>query len=106
MPIPRIMVVIIVGRELAVTGLRGMASSDGHVAAASWQGKLKSFVQNFSVGALLFHYPTLGLPAHTIGLTLLALATALTLGSGIVYFRSYFAQQGRGAPPGPEGADA
>jgi CDP-diacylglycerol--glycerol-3-phosphate 3-phosphatidyltransferase len=84
------MVVVIVGRELAVTGLRGMASSDGHVVGASWQGKLKSFVQNFSVGALLFHYPTLGLPAHEIGLTLLGVATALTLWSGYVYFADYF----------------
>ena len=52
------MVVVIIGRELAVTGLRSIASSDGHVVGASWQGKLKSLVQNFSVGALLFHYPT------------------------------------------------
>jgi len=89
------MVVVIVGRELAVTGLRGMASSDGHVVGASWQGKLKSLVQNFSVGALLFHYPTIGLPAHQIGLTLLAAATALTLWSGYVYFADYF---GWGAP--------
>ena len=84
------MVVVIVGRELAVTGLRGMASSDGHVVGASWQGKLKSLVQNFSVGALLFHYPTIGLPAQEIGLTLLGLATALTLWSGYVYFADYF----------------
>ena len=84
------MVVVIIGRELAVTGLRGMASSDGHVVGASWQGKLKSFVQNFSVGSLLFHYQTLGLPAHDIGLTLLGAATALTLWSGYVYFSDYF----------------
>ena len=73
-----------------MTGLRGIASSDGHAVGASWQGKLKSFVQNFSVGALLFHYPTLGLPAHEIGLTLLGVATALTLWSGYVYFADYF----------------
>ena len=100
------MVVVIIGRELAVTGLRGLASAEGQVMAASGIGKIKAFCQNVAIGALLFPDPTLGLPAHTIGLTLLALATALTLGSGIVYFRSYFAQQGRGAPPGPEGADA
>jgi CDP-diacylglycerol--glycerol-3-phosphate 3-phosphatidyltransferase len=84
------MVVVIVGRELAVTGLRGMASSDGHVVGASWQGKLKSLAQNFSIGALLFHYPTIGIPAHEAGLTLLAIATALTLWSGYVYFADYF----------------
>ena len=84
------MVVVIVGRELAVTGLRSIASSDGHVVGASWRGKLKSLVQNFSVGALLFHYPTIGLPAHEIGMTLLGAATALTLWSGYVYFADYF----------------
>jgi len=84
------MVVVIVGRELAVTGLRGMASSDGHVVGASWQGKLKSLAQNFSIGALLFHYPTFGIPAHEAGLTLLTVATALTLWSGYVYFADYF----------------
>ncbi len=84
------MVVVIVGRELAVTGLRSIASSDGHVVGASWRGKLKSLVQNFSVGALLFHYPTIGLPAHEIGMTLLGAATALTLWSGYIYFADYF----------------
>jgi len=84
------MVVVIVGRELAVTSLRGIASSSGHVVGASWQGKVKSLVQNFAIGALLFHYPTFGLPAHAIGMTLLAVAAALTLWSGYVYFADYF----------------
>jgi CDP-diacylglycerol--glycerol-3-phosphate 3-phosphatidyltransferase len=88
------MVVVIVGRELAVTALRGMASADGQIMAAVPAGKVKAFVQNFAIGALLFHYPTLGLPAHEIGLSLLALATALTLVSGYSYFAAFF--RGRG----------
>jgi CDP-diacylglycerol--glycerol-3-phosphate 3-phosphatidyltransferase len=88
------MVVVIIGRELAVTGLRGIASTHGHVVAASWQGKVKAVSQNFAVGALLFHYETLGLPAHEIGLTLLAVASALTLWSGYVYFADYFTGAG------------
>jgi len=84
------MVVVIVGRELAVTGLRGIASSGGHVMAASWQGKAKALCQNFAIGALLFHYRTLGLPAHEVGLSLLGVATLLTLWSGYVYFAAYF----------------
>ena len=84
------MVVVIIGRELAVTGLRSIASADGRIMAAVPAGKIKTFVQNCAIGALLFHYPTLGLPAHEIGLTLLGLATALTLVSGYVYFASYF----------------
>jgi CDP-diacylglycerol--glycerol-3-phosphate 3-phosphatidyltransferase len=84
------MVVVIVGRELAVTGLRGIASSHGHVVAATWPGKIKTLAQNCATVALLFHFETFGLPAHEIGMTLLALATALTLWSGYTYFSDYF----------------
>jgi CDP-diacylglycerol--glycerol-3-phosphate 3-phosphatidyltransferase len=84
------MVVVIVGRELAVTGLRGIASAGGQVMAASWLGKTKALSQNIAIGALIFHYPTAGLPAHAIGMVFLAVATALTLWSGYVYFANYF----------------
>jgi CDP-diacylglycerol--glycerol-3-phosphate 3-phosphatidyltransferase len=84
------MVVVIVGRELAVTGLRGIASAGGQIMAAAPAGKLKAFVQNLSIAGLLFHYTTFGLPAHDIGLGLLGVATVLTLYSGYVYFASYF----------------
>lgn len=85
-----VMVVVIIGRELAVTGLRGMAGSQGLTVAAEGPGKLKAIAQSVAVSALLFHYETLGLPAHEIGMTLLAVATALTLWSGYLYFRDYF----------------
>jgi len=94
------MVVVIVGRELAVTGLRGIASSQGQTMGAQSAGKLKTVVQSSAIGALLFHYETIGLPAHEVGMTLLALATALTLWSGYLYFAEYFGWQGRG----PNGA--
>ena len=84
------MVVVIVGRELAVTGLRGIASTHGHIVSATWPGKVKAVAQSVATGALLFHYETFGLPAHEIGMTLLAVATALTLWSGYLYFQDYF----------------
>jgi len=84
------MVVVIVGRELAVTGLRGIASTHGHIVAATWPGKVKAIAQSVATAALLFHYETFGLPAHEIGMTLLAIATALTLWSGYLYFQDYF----------------
>jgi CDP-diacylglycerol--glycerol-3-phosphate 3-phosphatidyltransferase len=84
------MVVVIVGRELAVTGLRGIASTHGHVVAATFPGKIKAVSQSVATAALLFHYETFGLPAHEIGMTLLAIATALTLWSGYLYFSDYF----------------
>jgi CDP-diacylglycerol--glycerol-3-phosphate 3-phosphatidyltransferase len=92
------MIVVIIGRDLAVTGLRGFASSHGRIMAAAAAGKAKTLVQNIAIGALLFPDPTLGLPAHAIGLALLVVATGLTLWSGYGYFASYFAD---GAGRGP-----
>jgi CDP-diacylglycerol--glycerol-3-phosphate 3-phosphatidyltransferase len=100
------LVVVIIGRELAVTGLRGIASAGGQVVAATWPGKIKTLTQNVAIGALLFPDPTLGLPAHRIGLTLLGAATALTLWSGYVYFADYFGAGSRAKarkPPPEEG---
>ena len=93
------MVVVIVGRELAVTGLRGLASSQGQVMAASGYGKIKTFTQNVAIGAMIFHYQTLVFSFHDIGLALLGLATLLTLGSGYTYFAEYFRAEERGGPP-------
>lgn len=84
------MVVVIVGRELAVTGLRGVAAAGGQVVAAAGLGKLKALSQNVAIAALIFHYPTFGLPAHEIGMLFLAVATALTLTSGYIYFADFF----------------
>jgi len=84
------MVVTIVGRELAVTGLRGLASAGGQIVAASALGKIKTVTQNIAVGALLFHFETLGLDANRVGLVFLFVATALTIASGYRYFADYF----------------
>jgi len=89
------MVVVIIGRELAVTGLRGLAGVEGVVMAAAWPGKVKAVFQNIAIGALLFPTPTAGLPAHKIGMAFLIAATALTLWSGYRYFAAYFAAEQR-----------
>jgi CDP-diacylglycerol--glycerol-3-phosphate 3-phosphatidyltransferase len=89
-------VVVIIGRELAVTGLRGFASERGSVMAAEWPGKLKTTFQKVAAGCLLFPEGTLGLRNHPIGLSLLVVAAALTLWSGWGYFAAFF---GRAADP-------
>jgi CDP-diacylglycerol--glycerol-3-phosphate 3-phosphatidyltransferase len=91
-----VLVVVVIGRELAVTGLRGIASAGGQVVAAAWQGKLKTTAQNIAIGCLLFPEGTLGVANHLLGVTLLAVATALTLWSGYVYFADYFAGETHG----------
>ena len=94
--------VVIIGRELAVTGLRGIASAGGQVLAADWRGKAKALCQNVALGALLFPDPTIGLPVHAIGMGFLGLATVITLWSGYVYFAAYFAPEAGGDSGVPE----
>ena len=89
-------------QELAVTGLRGLASAGGQVLAYSSFSQAKTLTQNIAIGALLFHYETLGLDANRAGLAFLAVATAFTLASGYRYFADYFrglATAGSGGPP-------
>jgi CDP-diacylglycerol--glycerol-3-phosphate 3-phosphatidyltransferase len=95
------LVVVIIGRELAVTGLRGIASASGQIMAASAGGKIKALSQNVAIGCLLFPAGTLGIPNHVWGMSLLTVATALTLWSGYVYFSDYF----RGGAPAKAPAD-
>ncbi len=94
------LVIVIIGRELAVTGLRGIAVAGGQVMEARPGGKLKTVAQNVAIGALIFPQGTLGLPNHQIGLYLLGAAAALTLWSGWVYFADYFrAERAQGPKP-------
>jgi CDP-diacylglycerol--glycerol-3-phosphate 3-phosphatidyltransferase len=97
--------VVIIGRELAVTSLRSIASVGGQVLAATWRGKAKALSQNIAIAALLFPAGTLGIDNHALGMAFLALATVLTLWSGYVYFADYFGTPGEpAAPPGSPGA--
>jgi len=91
------LVVVIIGRELAVTGLRGLASAEGLIMPARGAGKLKAVAQSIAIGALLFPKGTLGLPNHAIGMSLLSIATVLTLWSGWIYFADYFRDESRPA---------
>ena len=94
------MVVVILSRELAVTGLRGIASAGGQIVAASKLGKWKATLQNIALGALPFHYETLGLDANALGMAFLFVATILTLTSGYAYFADYFRGLARGGGSG------
>ncbi len=90
--VPAWMVVLIVGRELAITGLRGMASSEGIVIPASKLGKSKTIYQLVAASALLIHYEYYKINFHQIGMVFLWIALFLTLWSGIDYFWKYRAQ--------------
>jgi len=88
--VPAWVVALMIGREIAVTGLRGIASSAGVVIEASRLGKSKTVAQIFCLVPLLLHYRFFGVDFHAIGAVLLYLALAITLWSGADYFAGFF----------------
>jgi CDP-diacylglycerol--glycerol-3-phosphate 3-phosphatidyltransferase len=87
---PAWMVVVIVGRELAITGLRSMAVSEGKVISADELGKKKMVFQIVAILGLLLHYEYFGINLHAVGMFFLWLAVILTLWSGFNYFRRFW----------------
>ena len=98
---PAWMVVVIIGREFAVSGLRSIASGRGIVIPASGWGKAKMVTQIAAVSLLILaekHGELL--PAGRIALWLVV---AVALISGVEYFLRFFRQIVlEGPPPGPE----
>jgi CDP-diacylglycerol--glycerol-3-phosphate 3-phosphatidyltransferase len=83
---PAWMVIVILAREFAVTGLRLVAVGEGDVIAASKLGKWKTIAQLVAVAALLLHnipFSVIGFPFADICLWL---AVILTIISGWDYF--------------------
>jgi len=72
---------VIIAREIAVTGLRAVAAEQGMVISASWLGKLKTILQVAAVFALIMADPA------PLGVDLLVYAAvAMTVISGADYF--------------------
>lgn len=84
--IPAWMVCIIIGRELAVNGLRIIVVESRADVSASRLGKYKTGFQIASIIPLLMHYSYFGIDFHAIGTIFLWVAFVLTLWSGIDYF--------------------
>lgn len=78
---------IIIGRELAVTGLRSIAAADGVVISASWLGKAKTVSQIIAIVLLFIHdfpFEPLNIP---VGKFAMGVAVFFTIWSGLDYFR-------------------
>jgi CDP-diacylglycerol--glycerol-3-phosphate 3-phosphatidyltransferase len=83
--VPAWMVVIIIGRELAVTGLRGIASGEGVILPAEELGKYKMIFQMFALHGLLIHYHYAFIDFHLAGMYFLWISLVLGVWSGIDY---------------------
>jgi len=82
-------VAVIIGREMAVTTLRGVAGSTGVVIAASWLGKKKTLAQLIATNLLILHYRCFSIDTHWLGTILIWIALVMTLWSGVDYFVRY-----------------
>ena len=84
--IPAWIVCIIIGREIAVTGLRSIIADGGRDVSASGLGKYKTGFQIAAIIPLLIHFQYLTIDFHAIGMIFLWVALILTLWSGADYF--------------------
>jgi CDP-diacylglycerol--glycerol-3-phosphate 3-phosphatidyltransferase len=88
-------VVVLIARDLAVNGLRSIASAQGLVISASDGGKIKTALQLVAIVLLLIHfrYPALGVGVlvdyHKAGWWLLLISTIMSLYSGADYMRHF-----------------
>jgi CDP-diacylglycerol--glycerol-3-phosphate 3-phosphatidyltransferase len=85
--VPAWMVVLIVGRDLAVTGLRGIAASQSVVIQASDFGKATMTAEVIAVALLILSWPEFSVP---LGKAILAVAILLSLASGAAYFHKFW----------------
>ncbi|PLX98973.1 MAG: CDP-diacylglycerol--glycerol-3-phosphate 3-phosphatidyltransferase [Desulfuromonas sp.] len=93
--VPAWMVFLILAREMVITGLRSIASSEGIVIDASDLGKYKTIFQMVAIPGLLLHYEyywffgieweIFHVNMHNMGIFYFYIAFALTLWSGGEY---------------------
>ncbi|MDT8420808.1 MAG: CDP-diacylglycerol--glycerol-3-phosphate 3-phosphatidyltransferase [Desulfuromonadales bacterium] len=98
--VPAWAVFIILAREMLVTGLRSIASSEGIVIAASPLGKYKTIFQMIAIIGLLLHYryywffglewEILNPSMHNVGIVFFYVAFLLTVWSGADYLFKFF----------------
>ena len=84
--VPAWMVIVIISREFAVTGLRLVAAGEGVVLAASQLGKIKTTAQIIAIAAFLLHnipFEALHFPLAQIAIWV---AVFFTILSGVDYF--------------------
>jgi CDP-diacylglycerol--glycerol-3-phosphate 3-phosphatidyltransferase len=95
--VPAWIVIVMIARDLAVNGLRTVASAEGLVIAASDGGKVKTALQLVALMFLLVHfrYPVLGMDVsidyHVAGMGVLYVSLLMSVVSGGDYIRKFFA---------------
>ncbi|HKN13417.1 MAG TPA: CDP-diacylglycerol--glycerol-3-phosphate 3-phosphatidyltransferase [Candidatus Binatus sp.] len=84
--VPAWMVVVLVSREIMVTGLRAVAAAEGLIVGAEELGKYKMSLQAIAIHGLLIHYTHLHIDFFAAGMFILWLAMGVSLWSGVDYY--------------------
>lgn len=96
-------VLVIVGRELAVTGLRAVAAHVGTIVPASRLAKWKTVSQYVAITMLIIEKGVGSAPFHAVATAALWLAVGLTVVSAADYFYRFFRKADyRAIVPGEE----
>ncbi len=82
--------IIIICRDLIITGLRAIAVEEGMVIAADAFGKWKTVMQMVALVPIMLHYSWFGFNPDPLGQFLLYIALALTVFSGGNYLYTFY----------------
>ena len=88
--VPAWIAFVIIGREIAVTGLRAILSERGVVMGAEELGKFKTGFQIAAIIPLLLHYSYFKIDFHSVGMAFLWMALGMTVWSGAKYFSKFW----------------
>ncbi len=85
-----VVAMIIIGREITISALREWMAGIGSRAkvSVSMGGKIKTFLQMFGIGCMVYERDFLGLQIYDIGVVFLILAAGMTIWSMIAYLRA------------------
>lgn len=84
--VPAWVCVLIISREVLITGVRGLAASTGKVVAADNLGKIKANFQYFGIGFLIFPLHLIPIPyQYQFGMILVYLSLVLSIWSASDY---------------------
>jgi CDP-diacylglycerol--glycerol-3-phosphate 3-phosphatidyltransferase len=98
--VPLWMVIVLVAREVLVTGLRTWAAARGRIIGADELGKYKMALQAVALHGLLLHYTYIHVDFFAAGMFVLWIATIVTVWSGIEYFVKILSSEPSRTPVG------
>ncbi|MBC7690519.1 MAG: CDP-diacylglycerol--glycerol-3-phosphate 3-phosphatidyltransferase [Methylotenera sp.] len=85
-----VVVILLICREMAITGLRALASAEGLVIGASASAKWKTAAQMVAIPCLMVKQGLFGIPLYPIGMALLYISLAISLWSAQDYIVDFF----------------